>query len=239
MVPVTEIHYTWKRRTGKFYLYGYEHKVHAPDYPQTCCWGCSILWNRICSIRKKHTVHRNQTVNQRENISSFFFSFSLHIIVSHVKCRAITNRRSLITTPFFNPPTRESKHCCAFSLFLSFLQRVFFLKAICFFKNCIDLPLLPARYIAQNKRPTEQKIHKKNVVLPPLLFFSFLFLFWNACTFFSVLLCHPSSSTTSSKWNLVVYSSFVFNVTAMCSTNYYFSFVCVDCNLFLLFFLIF
>ncbi|XP_057376317.1 protein SSUH2 homolog isoform X2 [Daphnia carinata] len=43
MVPVTEVHYTWKRRTGKFYLYGYEHKVHAPDYPQTCCWGCSIL----------------------------------------------------------------------------------------------------------------------------------------------------------------------------------------------------
>ncbi|KAI9561797.1 hypothetical protein GHT06_012758 [Daphnia sinensis] len=43
MVPVTEVHYTWKRRTGKFYLYGYEHKVYAPDYPQTCCWGCSIL----------------------------------------------------------------------------------------------------------------------------------------------------------------------------------------------------
>lgn len=44
MVPVTEIHYTWKRRAGRFYLYGYENKVHAPEYPQTCCWGCSVLW---------------------------------------------------------------------------------------------------------------------------------------------------------------------------------------------------
>lgn len=43
MVPVTEIHYTWKRRAGRFYLYGYENKVHAPEYPQTCCWGCSVL----------------------------------------------------------------------------------------------------------------------------------------------------------------------------------------------------
>jgi len=43
MVPVTEILYTWKRRSGRFYLYGYENKVHAPEYPQTCCWGCSIL----------------------------------------------------------------------------------------------------------------------------------------------------------------------------------------------------
>lgn len=43
MVPVTEVLYTWKGRQGKFYVYGYEHKVYAPKYPQKCCWGCSVL----------------------------------------------------------------------------------------------------------------------------------------------------------------------------------------------------
>ncbi|XP_065569031.1 protein SSUH2 homolog isoform X2 [Artemia franciscana] len=43
LVPIYEIHYTWKRYQGKFHLYGYENKVYAPEYPQTCCWGCTIM----------------------------------------------------------------------------------------------------------------------------------------------------------------------------------------------------
>ncbi|XP_022088518.1 protein SSUH2 homolog [Acanthaster planci] len=42
-VPVTEAHYDWKNISTRFWVYGFEHKVHAPDYPHKCCWGCSIL----------------------------------------------------------------------------------------------------------------------------------------------------------------------------------------------------
>jgi len=42
-IPVTEITYTWKEIARRFWAYGHERKVHAPDYPQTCCWGCQIL----------------------------------------------------------------------------------------------------------------------------------------------------------------------------------------------------
>ncbi|XP_068249691.1 protein SSUH2 homolog [Palaemon carinicauda] len=40
IVPVAEVEYGFKGGPGKFWVYGYENKVHSPDYPQTCCWGC-------------------------------------------------------------------------------------------------------------------------------------------------------------------------------------------------------
>ncbi|EDO42546.1 predicted protein, partial [Nematostella vectensis] len=42
-VPVSEIQYKWNDKTLRFWVFGHDHKVHAPDYPQTCCCGCTIL----------------------------------------------------------------------------------------------------------------------------------------------------------------------------------------------------
>lgn len=42
-VPVTEVHYTWDQVSTRYWIYGLERRVHAPDYPQQCCWGCTIL----------------------------------------------------------------------------------------------------------------------------------------------------------------------------------------------------
>ncbi|KAL8592646.1 hypothetical protein ACOMHN_026576 [Nucella lapillus] len=43
-VPVTEVAWTWKDdRNKRMWVYGNEHKVYCPDYPQQCCWGCNIL----------------------------------------------------------------------------------------------------------------------------------------------------------------------------------------------------
>ncbi|XP_028516749.1 protein SSUH2 homolog [Exaiptasia diaphana] len=42
-VPVSEVHYEWKDHNSRYWVYGHDHKVHAPDYPQTCCCGCTIL----------------------------------------------------------------------------------------------------------------------------------------------------------------------------------------------------
>ena len=42
-VPVSEVAYTWKNVNTRFWVYGYEHEVYAPDYPHQCCWGCNIL----------------------------------------------------------------------------------------------------------------------------------------------------------------------------------------------------
>lgn len=43
VVPVSEVHYQWKEFSSRFWVYGHDHKVYAPDYPQQCCCGCSIL----------------------------------------------------------------------------------------------------------------------------------------------------------------------------------------------------
>ncbi|XP_019618474.1 PREDICTED: protein SSUH2 homolog isoform X1 [Branchiostoma belcheri] len=43
IIPVAEATYNWKDQPYNFFVYGFEHKVHAPDYPQKCCWGCNIL----------------------------------------------------------------------------------------------------------------------------------------------------------------------------------------------------
>ena len=42
LIPVTEVHYTWKDKKGKFYICGTgrDRKVHAPDYPRKRCGGC-------------------------------------------------------------------------------------------------------------------------------------------------------------------------------------------------------
>ncbi|KAK3101124.1 hypothetical protein FSP39_001126 [Pinctada imbricata] len=42
-VPVTEVHYTWDETSTRYWIYGRQRKVYAPDYPQQCCWGCTIL----------------------------------------------------------------------------------------------------------------------------------------------------------------------------------------------------
>ncbi|KAK7089620.1 protein SSUH2 homolog [Littorina saxatilis] len=44
MVPVTQVFCSWKDQDhSSFIVYGFEHKVYAPDYPQQCCCGCVIL----------------------------------------------------------------------------------------------------------------------------------------------------------------------------------------------------
>ncbi|XP_078669015.1 protein SSUH2 homolog [Branchiostoma floridae x Branchiostoma belcheri] len=42
-VPVFEIDYSWQEVNTRYWVYGNEHRVHAPDYPHQCCWGCVIL----------------------------------------------------------------------------------------------------------------------------------------------------------------------------------------------------
>jgi len=42
-VPVTECRYHWKDKQYKFWVYGIEKTVYAPDYPHKYCWGCVIL----------------------------------------------------------------------------------------------------------------------------------------------------------------------------------------------------
>ncbi|XP_070549992.1 protein SSUH2 homolog [Ptychodera flava] len=44
-VPVSEASYTWKEKPGKFWVYGYEHKVYFPKYPHNCCccYCCTII----------------------------------------------------------------------------------------------------------------------------------------------------------------------------------------------------
>ena len=41
-VPVTKVKYDWKSKPRSFYVFGYERRVHAMDYPQDCCWGCVV-----------------------------------------------------------------------------------------------------------------------------------------------------------------------------------------------------
>lgn len=42
-VPVTEVKYKWEEHSTRYWVYGNERKVYAPDYPQQCCCGCEIL----------------------------------------------------------------------------------------------------------------------------------------------------------------------------------------------------
>lgn len=42
-VPVTQVNYSYKHKTRDYFVFGLEHKIHAPDYPASCCCGCLIL----------------------------------------------------------------------------------------------------------------------------------------------------------------------------------------------------
>ncbi|XP_038057969.1 protein SSUH2 homolog [Patiria miniata] len=39
-IPIAQVEYTWKEKGGKYWLYGQQRKVWAPDYPQQCCCAC-------------------------------------------------------------------------------------------------------------------------------------------------------------------------------------------------------
>ncbi|XP_077983139.1 protein SSUH2 homolog [Glandiceps talaboti] len=43
VIPVTHVHCFWKKDSFSYFVYGFEHKVHAPEYPQQCCCGCTII----------------------------------------------------------------------------------------------------------------------------------------------------------------------------------------------------
>lgn len=43
IVPVTKVVYSWKEEDYEYYVFGYEHKVYHPDYPQSCCYCCTII----------------------------------------------------------------------------------------------------------------------------------------------------------------------------------------------------
>ena len=42
-VPVTQIDGIWNDVKFTFWIYGDEKKVYFPDYPNQCCWNCSII----------------------------------------------------------------------------------------------------------------------------------------------------------------------------------------------------
>ncbi|XP_077985067.1 protein SSUH2 homolog [Glandiceps talaboti] len=42
-VPVSEVHWTWKNKASRYWVYGQERKIYFPKYPQKCCWGCVII----------------------------------------------------------------------------------------------------------------------------------------------------------------------------------------------------
>lgn len=43
IIPVTQALYRWKGQESDFFVYGFEKKVYAPNYPQQCCCGCTVL----------------------------------------------------------------------------------------------------------------------------------------------------------------------------------------------------
>ncbi|KAJ8301231.1 hypothetical protein KUTeg_020218 [Tegillarca granosa] len=43
IIPVTQCIYKWSDQQSDYFVYGFEHKVYAPDYPQKCCCGCTVL----------------------------------------------------------------------------------------------------------------------------------------------------------------------------------------------------
>ena len=51
MVPVTQCFCKRRGKEFTFYVYGLETKVHAPEYPDQCCWGCTILWPVLLGVR--------------------------------------------------------------------------------------------------------------------------------------------------------------------------------------------
>ncbi|XP_071476022.1 protein SSUH2 homolog [Diadema antillarum] len=43
VTPVVELQCQYEDESFTYFVYGFENKVYAPDYPMQCCWGCSIL----------------------------------------------------------------------------------------------------------------------------------------------------------------------------------------------------
>ncbi|XP_077870109.1 protein SSUH2 homolog [Saccoglossus kowalevskii] len=43
VIPVASIYSNWNNNSFSYFVYGFEHKVHAPDYPQQCSCGCTLL----------------------------------------------------------------------------------------------------------------------------------------------------------------------------------------------------
>lgn len=43
VIPVSEIHCSWTGKVFTYWVYGTDNTAYAPEYPQQCCCGCSIL----------------------------------------------------------------------------------------------------------------------------------------------------------------------------------------------------
>ncbi|XP_001199642.2 protein SSUH2 homolog [Strongylocentrotus purpuratus] len=43
IIPVAEAKCLYNDKPFVFFVYGFERKVYAPEYPMQCCWGCSVL----------------------------------------------------------------------------------------------------------------------------------------------------------------------------------------------------
>ncbi|KAL0600630.1 Protein SSUH2-like protein [Plecturocebus cupreus] len=43
LIPLTEVHYWYQGKNYIYYIYGTDHQVHAVDYPERYCCGCTIV----------------------------------------------------------------------------------------------------------------------------------------------------------------------------------------------------
>lgn len=59
LVPLLECNYSWLEMCGRFWIYGKNKQVYAPDYPQRQCWGCIVMWLWFLrSINKKFRKYK-------------------------------------------------------------------------------------------------------------------------------------------------------------------------------------
>lgn len=60
-IPITQCECSQKGgKKMTYYVYGLDNKVHAPTYPDTCCWGCEIMWRNTLSsfyLSQNDSVH--------------------------------------------------------------------------------------------------------------------------------------------------------------------------------------
>ena len=43
IIPVSEVRSIWKTKEFTYFVYGDNRLVYTDSYPQTCCWGCTVL----------------------------------------------------------------------------------------------------------------------------------------------------------------------------------------------------
>ncbi|XP_052634776.1 protein SSUH2 homolog isoform X1 [Harpia harpyja] len=43
LIPITEVHCQYSGKPYLYYIYGLENEVHALDYPERCCCGCTVI----------------------------------------------------------------------------------------------------------------------------------------------------------------------------------------------------